>query len=264
MYHKLSIIKLLNEHLENRYQNNFHIKRDDISCGAATYSVNTINFIINNYKYIYFPYLCFRPLDKIEKGIQVIRSNLYYQFQILIKNNNEDGCEIFSNIMKQILPKNIFSTLEFLPDDWSASTMNAIGYGYEARLCNLEVAQITYFRKFGNIDISNLHIIEIAIGVERIDMLINDYRCINLFTDYYTFPSNIKKYYKHNSSEMKKIIDLNLEEKTYVKFLDINNIFNILDYNNSFSDSEKNVLMHKISSMFNHVFYKIYSEKIEI
>ena len=231
----------------------------NIPIGACTFHRHTINFMKNFFnnkeqKNLFFFEICYRPFDKINsKGV---RSDKHTQLQILCLDF--DGKNLLKEILKHLFNENIFLDLYFYEDNWSAPTMCANGYGWEARIFNLEVAQITYFKKFGDIEIKDYRVVEVTIGIERLLMIKNKQKNILEVTN-----KNITDFEniiaKTNNEFLIENIEKAISEKhiyNYEDILKLNNYFNVLDYRGYFSEGIKNMYLFEISKIFKIFFYE--------
>ena len=243
----IQFIELINNYWK-QYVHVYNIVDNDIPIGAATLNVLTIN-TFNNKKNIAFCCLCYRPYDFVSHKF-TIRSHIYLQYQILL-HNVDDVRHMILKFIEFLLPQ-YKHALMFVEDHWSAPTMCAYGYGWELRINNLEISQITYFTKFLGNDVVYDNIVEIVFGVERLYMLkYNKHYIDSVKTD----NSNANIIYntyivKDNDMLINELHSLcNGSTNDYNSFLLANFIFNLLDSRCMYTESVKSIMMRAIYNM---------------
>ena len=245
----MSFITLIDNYWK-KYVYTHSIISHNIPLGAATFSLLTIN-AINNKENISFCCLCHRPYDYI-KAKTYIRRDKYLQYQIIM-HNIDDARNIVTNFLQYII--NVYShSIIFIEDHWCSPTMGSYGYGWEVRINNLEIAQITYFTKFLSRNIIHNNVVEIVFGIERLYMLLHNKKCISDI-DYHTYNFNNEIYTLYINKSIKdlhnELIVLCEKQQHYDDFLLSNLIFNILDSKCYYTENMKNIIMYVICNKLN-------------
>ena len=111
-----------------------------------------------------------RPTDG-RYGDNPNRTQLFYQFQVVIKPAPEDSQGIYLDSLRYLGIDLTGHDVRFVEDDWESPTLGATGLGWEVWLDGMEVTQYTYFQQVGSIELNPITL-EMAYGLERIAMFI--------------------------------------------------------------------------------------------
>ena len=225
----------------------YNIVYTNIPIGAATFNELTIN-IFSNKQNISFCCVCYRPYDFVAHKV-TIRSHMYLQYQVLMYNVDDVRHEV-QKFIEFLLPQ-YKGALMFVEDHWSAPTMCAYGYGWELRINNLEVSQLTYFTKFLGNSVVYDNIVEVVFGIERLYMLRYSKKHIDAVQ---VDDSNANILYNVyvNKSKNELVDELNMllyNKRDYNSFLLANFIFNLLDAQRVYTESVKSITMRAIYNM---------------
>ncbi len=101
-----------------------------------------------------------------------LRTQRYYQFQVLLKPAPEDIQELYKKSLMHVGIGLAKHDLRFVHDDWESPTLGATGLGWEVWLDTLEVTQFTYFQQMAGRELDPISV-EITYGLERIAMFIS-------------------------------------------------------------------------------------------
>ncbi len=111
-----------------------------------------------------------RPTDG-RYGENPLRTQHYYQYQVLLKPSPDNVQELYLESLKFVGIDVDAHDIRFMEDDWASPTLGAWGVGWEVWLDSLEITQFTYFQQCGGIDLE-LTPCEITYGLERIAMFL--------------------------------------------------------------------------------------------
>jgi glycyl-tRNA synthetase alpha chain len=150
----------------------------DLPMGAATFHPQTFFRALGPDPWrAAFLQPCRRPQDG-RYGENPNRSQLYYQFQVLLKPPPADFQELFLASLTGLGIDLGCDDVRFVEDNWESPTLGAWGLGWEVWLNGMEIAQFTYFQQVGGRE-SRPVTGEITYGVERLTMYLND--CDDMF-----------------------------------------------------------------------------------
>ena len=93
-----------------------------------------------------------RPTDG-RYGDNPNRTQLFYQFQVVIKPAPEDSQGIYLDSLKYLGIDLVGHDVRFVEDDWESPTLGATGLGWEVWLDGMEVTQYTYYQQLGRIEL---------------------------------------------------------------------------------------------------------------
>jgi glycyl-tRNA synthetase alpha chain len=109
---------------------------------------------------------CRRPTDG-RYGQNPIRTQHYYQFQVLLKPAPLDIQQLYLNSLAALHIDPLQHDLRFVEDNWESPTLGAWGLGWEVWLNGLEISQFTYFQQVGGLECQPVSG-EITYGLERL------------------------------------------------------------------------------------------------
>jgi len=111
-----------------------------------------------------------RPTDG-RYGDNPNRTQLFYQFQVVIKPAPTDSQQIYLDSLRHLGIDLVGHDVRFVEDDWESPTLGATGLGLEVWLDGMEVTQYTYFQQVGSVNLEPITL-ELTYGLERIAMFI--------------------------------------------------------------------------------------------
>jgi len=111
-----------------------------------------------------------RPTDG-RYGDNPNRTQLFYQFQVVIKPAPTDSQQIYLDSLRHLGIDLVGHDVRFVEDDWESPTLGATGLGWEVWLDGMEVPQYTYFQQVGSVNLEPITL-ELTYGLERIAMFI--------------------------------------------------------------------------------------------
>jgi glycyl-tRNA synthetase alpha chain len=200
-----------------------------------------------------------RPTDG-RYGENPLRTQHYYQYQVIIKPSPADSQELYLNSLRQVGIHVDRHDIRFVQDDWESPTLGAWGLGWEVWLDGLEITQFTYFQQCGGIDLEVVSC-EITYGLERIAMFLqkkdsifdlqwNDqvtYGEVHLegereFSRYNFEEANIEilsRHFQDFEGEAKRLLEKGLILPAYDYCLKTSHCFNLLDARGAVSVTER-------------------------
>jgi glycyl-tRNA synthetase alpha chain len=150
----------------------------DLPVGAATFHPQTFLRALGPEPWrAAFLQPCRRPQDG-RYGENPNRSQLYYQFQVLLKPPPADFQDLFLASLIRLGIDLHCDDVRFVEDNWESPSLGAWGLGWEVWLNGMEIAQFTYFQQMGGRECRPVTG-EITYGVERLTMYLND--CDDMF-----------------------------------------------------------------------------------
>lgn len=209
--------------------------------GAATFSLNTVYFVQRYQENVGFLYPCYRPHDHCS----ALHLKQYLQFQILLRLEEDILPDVIQSI-ESLTSLDISKNITVEGDHWSAPTMGAFGDGWEIRLNNIEVIQVTYFTRFLGEKLANYSCVEISYGIERLAMMLSNG---NSLIQTIFFP-DIPEERLTNDEMILELRQYFKKQMSYTEFMRANLLFNILDSRHIFNEDIKSLYMYKIKSMF--------------
>lgn len=111
---------------------------------------------------------CRRPTDG-RYGINPNRTQLFHQYQVMLKPSPPDIQELYLKSLEAIGFDLKQHDIRFVHDDWEAPTLGAWGLGWEVWIDGMEITQFTYFQCAGGINMKPVTG-ELAYGLERLAM----------------------------------------------------------------------------------------------
>lgn len=101
-----------------------------------------------------------------------MRSQRYYQYQVLLKPSPENVVDLYIESLNAIgfdVKRDDFRLVE---DDWESPSLGASGVGWEVWLNATEISQFTFFQQMGGIECDPV-CAEITYGPERLCLMLN-------------------------------------------------------------------------------------------
>jgi len=200
-----------------------------------------------------------RPTDG-RYGGNPLRTQHYFQYQVIIKPAPENSQELYLNSLREVGIDVDSHDIRFVQDDWESPTLGAWGLGWEVWLDSLEITQFTYFQQCGGIDLDMVSC-EITYGLERIAMFLQgkqsifDLRWNEGVTYGEIYMENEKEFSRFNfeeadiemllrhfndfETESKKLLEKNLILPAYDLCLKTSHVFNLLDARGAVSVTER-------------------------
>lgn len=200
-----------------------------------------------------------RPTDG-RYGENPLRTQHYFQYQVIIKPAPENSQELYLNSLREVGIDVDSHDIRFVQDDWESPTLGAWGLGWEVWLDSLEITQFTYFQQCGGIDLDMVSC-EITYGLERIAMFLQgkqsifDLRWNEGVTYGEIYMENEKEFSRYNfeeadiemllrhfndfEAESKKLLEKNLILPAYDHCLKTSHVFNLLDARGAVSVTER-------------------------
>lgn len=197
---------------------------------------------------------CRRPTDG-RYGENPNRTQMYYQFQVLLKPSPSNPQDLYLNSLRAIGLNLNYHDIRFVEDDWENPSLGAAGLGWEVWCDGMEITQYTYFQQVGGI-VCNPVPVEITYGLERIATIIQGidnhfdinwngksgaeqitYRDVFLkneqqFSAYNFEHANVEKLFRHFNDAEEECLSLlnhNLVLPAYEQCLKANHLFNMLN-----------------------------------
>lgn len=100
-----------------------------------------------------------------------MRSQRYYQYQVLLKPNPDNIVDIYIDSLKAIGFDPAKHDVRFVEDDWESPSLGASGVGWEVWIDGTEITQFTFFQQMGGIECHPVAA-EITYGPERICLML--------------------------------------------------------------------------------------------
>lgn len=204
-----------------------------------------------------------RPKDG-RYGDSPNRTQLYYQFQVVLKPSPDNIQELYLNSLRYLGIDPLIHDIRFVEDNWESPTLGAWGLGWEVWQNGMEITQFTYFQQIGGLECSPVTG-EITYGLERIAMYLQGVdSCFDLV--WTKTPNGILTYgdvFHQNEVEMstynfehanvphlftqfdvleedsQKLIEANLPLAAYEMVLKASHAFNLLDARHAISVTER-------------------------
>jgi len=200
-----------------------------------------------------------RPTDG-RYGENPLRTQHYYQYQVVLKPSPDNVQEMYLQSLKAIGIDINAHDIRFVEDDWESPTLGAWGLGWEVWLDGLEITQFTYFQQCGSIDL-DVVLCEITYGLERIAMFLQHkhsmfdivwnegvtYGDVHLESERQFSAFNFEeasvelnlRYFSEYESEARRLIEKGLILPAYDFCLKASHTFNLLDARGAISVTER-------------------------
>ena len=210
-----------------------------------------------------------RPTDG-RYGDNPNRTQLFYQFQVVIKPAPQDSQKIYLDSLRHLGIDLVGHDVRFVEDDWESPTLGATGLGWEVWLDGMEVTQYTYFQQLGSIDLNPITL-EITYGLERIAMFIQQADSIFdlVWTDGVTYGemrhADEVQFSKYNfeeadvvmlarmfqmcEAECKRLLEKGLVLPAYDYVMKCSNTFNLLDARGAISVTERTGYIARVRNL---------------
>jgi glycyl-tRNA synthetase alpha chain len=175
----------------------------DLPMGAATFHPQTFFRALDPDPWrAAFLQPCRRPQDG-RYGENPNRTQLYYQFQVLLKPPPVNFQDLFLDSLTRLGIDLKTDDVRFVEDNWESPSLGAWGLGWEVWLNGMEIAQFTYFQQVGGracLPVTG----EITYGIERLTMYLNE--CDDMFALPWSRgePLTYGDLYKRNEREMSR------------------------------------------------------------
>jgi len=199
-----------------------------------------------------------------------LRTQRYYQYQVIIKPSPSDIQDIYLNSLRFLGINTKAHDIRFVEDDWESPTLGASGLGWEVWLDSLEITQYTYFQQMGGYELRPISC-ELTYGLERIAMFLQNKKDVfQLQWDRYTSYADIHKQDEQDSctynfetsdakvttqlfdiysSECKRLLKQGLLLPAYENMLKTSHAFNILDARGALSVTERATYVGRVREL---------------
>lgn len=112
-----------------------------------------------------------RPTDG-RYTLNPMRSQRYYQYQVLLKPSPENVVDLYMGSLNAIGFNVRKNDIRLVEDDWEDQAAGASGVGWEVWLDGTEITQFTFFQQIGGVE-CNPVAAEITYGPERLCLMLN-------------------------------------------------------------------------------------------
>ena len=113
-----------------------------------------------------------RPADG-RYTLNPMRSQRYYQYQVVMKPSPEDIVDRYMGSLEAIGFDTKKNDIRLVEDDWESQAAGAAGVGWEVWVDGTEVSQFTFFQQMGGIECDPVSA-EITYGPERLCLMLNN------------------------------------------------------------------------------------------
>lgn len=247
----------------------------DMEMGAGTFHPTTVMHTLNTHPWrAAYIQPSRRPSDG-RYGKNPIRTQHYYQYQVILKPSPRDVQDLSFNSFSVIGIDIKSHDIRFVEDNWESPTLGASGLGWEVWCDGLEVAQFTYFQKMGGFECYPITV-EITYGLERLAMVVQECEEIFLldwngskgekkitygdiykrsekeFSIYnfdYLNVENLRRHFFDAETECTFLLKKKLSFPAYDQCLKSTHLFNLLDAKGVLSVSERTSFIRRIRFM---------------
>jgi glycyl-tRNA synthetase alpha chain len=210
-----------------------------------------------------------RPTDG-RYGENPLRTQHYYQYQVVLKPSPENVQEMYLQSLTAIGIDIDAHDIRFVEDDWESPTLGAWGLGWEVWLDGLEITQFTYFQQCGSIDLDVI-LCEITYGLERIAMFLQKknsmfdiiwnegvtYGDVHLESERQFSAFNFEeasvelnmRYFAEFESEARRLVEKELILPAYDFCLKASHTFNLMDARGAISVTERPRFVGRIRAL---------------
>jgi glycyl-tRNA synthetase alpha chain len=244
----------------------------DTEVGAGTsHPATMLRALGNDFWWAAFVQPCRRPQDG-RYGDNPNRTQLYYQFQVILKPTPPNPQELYLNSLKYIGLDLANHDIRFVEDDWENPSIGSSGLGWEVWCDGMEITQFTYFQQVGNHECEVIPV-EITYGLERLATFIQGvdthfdinwngqtgnrkitYRDVFLrsekeFSSYNFEEANIDFLLQHfamHEKECASLLEKSLVLPAYEQCIKANHIFNLLEARGKISVTERTHYIERI------------------
>lgn len=258
----------------------------DMEVGAGTFHTSTFLRAIGPEPW----YACHtqasrRPTDG-RYGDNPMRSQRYYQFQVVMKPSPLDMQDIYLDSLRALGIDPLVHDVRFVEDNWESPTLGAWGLGWEVWLNGMEVTQYTYFQQCGGLSCKPV-LGELAYGIERLAMYVQGVESISdlLWANTPNGPVTYGDIYHQNEveqsaynfehanvdelfhtfdvseSEAHRLIELGLPLPAYEHVLRGSHTFNLLDARHAISVTERQRYILRVRTMARAVAEAYYASR---
>lgn len=190
-----------------------------------------------------------RPTDG-RYGENPNRTQMYYQFQVIIKPAPINTQELYLKSLEYIGLDLSKHDIRFVEDDWENPSLGASGLGWEIWCDGQEISQFTYFQQVGGLELPKVSL-ELTYGVERIVAFMQgveshfDIQWHNGITYGDVYKKNEYEFSSYNfthantdfllqgfnnaEKECQNLLENKLSRPAYDQCLKANHLFNLLD-----------------------------------
>ncbi|MEA2067046.1 MAG: glycine--tRNA ligase subunit alpha [Thermotogota bacterium] len=242
----------------------------DMEIGAGTFHPSTFLRSLGKEPWrVAFVQPCRRPTDG-RYAENPMRTQRYFQYQVLIKPSPENSQEIYLDSLKAlgINPKK--HDIRFVEDNWESPTLGAWGVGWEVWLDGMEITQYTYFQQVGGIPVDKVSL-EITYGLERIamylqktdnffdvdwnehikygDVFIENERQFSSYNFEFADTKKLFKLYEMFKDEFNICLNKKLILPAYDYLMKCSHAFNLLDARNAISVMQRQTYIKSIRDM---------------
>jgi glycyl-tRNA synthetase alpha chain len=217
---------------------------------------------------------CRRPKDG-RYGENPNRTQLYYQFQTILKPAPSNPQELTLKSLEAIGLSLKDHDFRFVEDDWENPTLGAAGLGWEIWCDGMEVIQFTYFQQVGGLECDPVSV-EITYGLERIasliqevdshfdlnwngcegdekitygDVFLESEKQFSAYNFEYANVENLFEQFKNCEKEAHFLTEKNLFLPAYEQCLKANHIFNLLDARGVIAVTERASYISKVRNL---------------
>ncbi len=226
-----------------------------------------------------------RPTDG-RYGENPMRSQRYYQFQVVMKPSPLNMQELYLDSLRTLGIDPLMHDIRFVEDNWESPTLGAWGLGWEVWLNGMEVTQYTYFQQCGGLTCKPV-LGELAYGIERLAMYVQGVECISdlLWGNTPNGPVTYGDIYHQNEveqsaynfehantdelfhtfdvseSEAIRLVELGLPLPAYEHVLRGSHTFNLLDARHAISVTERQRFILRVRTMARAVAEAYYNSR---
>jgi glycyl-tRNA synthetase alpha chain len=101
-----------------------------------------------------------------------MRSQRYFQYQVLLKPSPEDVVDLYMQSLNAIGFDVTQDDVRLVEDDWESPSLGAAGVGWEVWINGTEISQFTFFQQMGGIECKPV-CAELTYGPERLCLMLN-------------------------------------------------------------------------------------------
>jgi glycyl-tRNA synthetase alpha chain len=101
-----------------------------------------------------------------------MRSQRYYQYQVLLKPSPEDVVDLYLGSLNALGFDVKQDDVRLVEDDWESPSLGAAGVGWEIWINGTEISQFTFFQQMGGIECRPV-CAELTYGPERLCLMLN-------------------------------------------------------------------------------------------
>lgn len=210
-----------------------------------------------------------RPTDG-RYGENPNRTQMYYQFQVIMKPAPSNTQELYLKSLEYIGLNLHEHDIRFVEDDWENPSLGASGLGWEIWCDGLEITQFTYFQQVGGLHLDKVSL-ELTYGIERIvafmqgveshfDIQWNDhftYGDVYKKNEYefscYNFKyANVDQLFQHFNDaekECQTLLEQHLPRPAYDQCLKANHCFNLLNARGVMGVTERALYIQRIRNL---------------